>query len=226
MFRISTAGDDSVPRDTSLLMLPTVPKIQEGQPIEDVALIRDEIANMVWAVEATVPLPTGESKAGREAALETAAFHARIVATQPLGTQPAVELLAPKAPISYRMMSAVDENWIPFVPVHLEGDNREIQLQRASMPRIIEGDKNLPAKIEPRTGLLREGLEGQPKCSYYVHEQEVSRAGARVYRAYRRARWSGGRAVTWLGTRKQTGRSSRSSGLAFDYLENTPPQSS
>jgi hypothetical protein len=226
MFRVSRAGDDTVPGDTSLLMLPTVPKIQEGQPIEDVALIRDEIANMVWAVESTVPLPTGESKAGREAALETAALHARIVAGQPPGTQAAIERPPPKAPISYRTMTAVDENWIPFVPVHIEGESREIQLQRASMPRIIDGDVNLPAKIEPRTGLLREGLEAQPKRSYYVHEQEVSsRAGARVYRSYRRARWSGGRAVIWLGTRKQTGRSSRSSGLAFDSLENTPPQS-
>jgi hypothetical protein len=225
MFRLSTAGDDTVPAATSLLMLPTVPKIQEGQPIEDVALIRDEMANMVWAVESTVPLPTGESKAGREAALETSAFHARIVAAQPPGTQPAIQQPAPKAPISYRIMSAVDENWIPFVPVHIEGDSREIQLQRAAMPRIIEGDQILPAKIEPRTGLIREGLDAQPKRSYYVHEQEVSRAGARAYRAYRRARWSGGRAVTWLGTHKQTGRSSRSNGLAFDYLENTPPQS-
>jgi hypothetical protein len=188
------------------------------------ALIRDEIANMVWAVESTVPLPTGESKAGREAARETAAFHARIVTAPGLGAQPAIEWPAPKAPISYRVMSTVDENWIPFVPVHIAGDNREIQLQRAAMPRLIEGDENLPAKIEPRTGLLREGLDAQPKRSHYVYEEEVSRAGLQVYRAYQRTRWYGGRAVTWFGTRKQTGRGSGSSGLIFDYLENTPAQ--
>jgi hypothetical protein len=52
----------------------------------------------------------------------------------------------------------------------------------------------------------------------------VPRTGIRVYRAYQRARCYGGRAVTWLGTRKQTGRGLRSSGLVFDYLEDTPPQ--
>ena len=69
-------------------MLPTVPKIQEGQPIEDVALIRDEMANMVWAVGVHgAGLPTGESKPGREGrAGGTAAFHARIVAALPPGT--------------------------------------------------------------------------------------------------------------------------------------------
>jgi hypothetical protein len=122
-------------------------------------------------------------------------------------------------------MSPVDENWIPFVPVHIPGDNREIQLQRAAMPRIIEGDRHLPVKIEPVTGLLREGLDADPKRSYYVYEEEVPRTGVRVYRSYQRARWYGGRVVTWLGTRKQTGRGSGSSGLVFDYLENAPPQS-
>jgi len=53
---------------------------------------------------------------------------------------------------------------------------------------------------------------------------ELPQAGIRVYRAYQRARWYGGRAVTWLGTRKQTGRGPGSSGLAYDYLENAPSQ--
>lgn len=224
MFRVSPSGGGA-PADGSLLLLPTVPKVQEGRPIEDVALIRDELANMVWAVESTVPLPSGESKTGREAARETAAFHARIVATQPPGGQAAIERPTPKAPISYRVMTQVDENWIPFVPVHIDGDNREIQLQRAAMPRLIAGDQHRPARIEPRTGLLREGLDVTPKRPYYVYEEEVPRTGVRVYRAYQRARWYGGRAITWLGTQKQTGRGAGSSGLAFDYLENTPPPS-
>lgn len=59
-------------------------------------------------------------------------------------------------------MNTVPENWIPFVPVHLEGDNREIQLQRAAMPRILEGGPKPPKKVRPRTVLLREGLDKQP----------------------------------------------------------------
>ena len=34
-----------------LVLLPTVPKVQEGEAIEDVAFIRDEMANMVWGIE-------------------------------------------------------------------------------------------------------------------------------------------------------------------------------
>ena len=39
--------------DSSLLLLPTVPKIQESQPAEEVSLTRDEVANMVpiWCGE-------------------------------------------------------------------------------------------------------------------------------------------------------------------------------
>jgi hypothetical protein len=29
-------------------------------------------------------------------------------------------------------MTTVPENWIPFVPVHVDGDNREVQLQRSA----------------------------------------------------------------------------------------------
>lgn len=222
MFGLNTVGDAAVAADTSLLLLPTVPKIQEGRPIEDVAMVRDEMANMVWAVESTIPLPSGESKPGREAAKETAAFHAGFVAALGGSVPPTVPPVPPKAPISYRVMSQVDENWIPFVPVHVENDNREVQLQRAAMPRIIDDDPRRPKKIEPRTALLREGLDSEPTRAYYVHEEEVPRAGIRVYQAYQRARWYGGRAVTWLGVRKQTGRGSGSSGLVFDYLEDTP----
>ena len=89
-------------------------------------------------------------------------------------------------------MSPVDEHWIPFVPVHIvhmENNSREIQLQRAALPRIIAGDEDLPRRIEPRTGLLREGLETRPKHVYYVHDEEVSGAGTRVYQTYQRTRW-------------------------------------
>ncbi|MFE0351449.1 hypothetical protein [Streptomyces griseoluteus] len=45
-----------------MFLPPTVPKVAEGPPLEEVALIRDENANMVWGVEKTVPLPTGQSR--------------------------------------------------------------------------------------------------------------------------------------------------------------------
>ncbi|MCP3857289.1 MAG: hypothetical protein GY698_21580 [Actinomycetia bacterium] len=216
MFGNSTVGDESIAADQSLLIVPTVPKIQEGDPIEEVALVRDEQANMVWAVESSIPLPTGRSVPGREAAHQTTAFH------HGLAGAASIVPTASAANISYRVMSSVDENWIPFVPVHVGSNTREVQLQRAAMPRIIEGDTRPVRKIEPRSTILRTGLDATPPETYHVHEEEVTRAGVRVTMSYQRARWYGGKTVNWLGARKWTGRGSGSSGLSFDYLDNDP----
>ena len=78
-------------------------------------------------------------------------------------------------------MNTVPENWIPFIPVHFKGSNREIQLQRAAMPRIFEEDSEHPKKIQPRTKLLRFGLDQEPKEIYKINEEEVPRSGVRVY---------------------------------------------
>jgi hypothetical protein len=102
--------------------------------------------------------------------------------------------------------------------MHVPGSNREIQLQRGAMPRILEGDPNPPVRVRPRTSLLRVGLDATPPAPYYVHEEEVPRAGARVSHAYQRTRWRDGRAVVWLAAHKTVGRGEGSSGLAFDLI--------
>jgi hypothetical protein len=202
--------------DAGLAVLPTVPKVQEGDPVEQVALVRDEMANMVWGIELRVPLASGRALRGAEAAYQALALHRRLLGD---GTEEPVE---PAAPVRYRVMNTVPENWIPFVPVHVPGSSREIQLQRAAMPRILEGDPDPPAKVRPRTTLLREGLDRTPAEPYLVHEEEVPRAGVRVAQAYQRTRWRDGRVVVWLGAHKTTGRGEGSSGLAFDQLVESP----
>jgi hypothetical protein len=224
MFSTSTRGAAQEPANTALVLLPAVPKIQEGRPLEEVRLIRDEMANMVWGVETRIPLPTGESRPGEEAGRETAAFYRRLL-EQAIADGTVVPVADdPKAPIRYQVMSVVPENWIPLIPVHVEGDNREIQLQRAAMPRVLEGDPDpTPPKVRPRTVLLREGLDRTPKERYFLHEEEVPRTGITVTQSFQRTRWYGGKVVTWLGVRKQVAPRTPSSGLRFDYLKNTTP---
>jgi hypothetical protein len=195
-----------------LVLLPVAPKVQEGDPLEDVSLVRDEMANMVWAIEHQIPLPTGWPRAGSEAAHE---LHTHL---QQLVGPPAGPSLPPAAPIRYQVMSSVPEEWLPFIPVHVDGSPRETQLQRAAMPRFLDGDPDEPAKIRPRTPLMSQNL---PKA-YYVYEEEVPRAGARVTQSYQRTRRPDGSVLVWYGARKGTGRGEGSSGLAFDQILDSP----
>ncbi|MCB9081828.1 MAG: hypothetical protein H6555_08980 [Lewinellaceae bacterium] len=219
MYTLSSRTENPrLPADTRLLLLPTVPKIQEGTPLEEVMLVRDEMANMVWAIEKTIPLPTGVGKPGSEAARETRQYFEALLASQFTAGALTPEAIAYQAPIRYEVMNTVPENWIPFIPVRVPGSNRQIQLQRASMPRILDEDPEKPRKVKPRTTLLRVGLEETPAVPFFVPEEEAPQAGVRVSLAYQRTRWYGGKVVTWLGARKQTGRGGGSSGLAYDRV--------
>ena len=195
MFTIDVHGKAGAEADISLLVLPTASKIQEGPPLEEILLVRDEVANMVWGVERTVPLATGETKPGQEAARQTLAFFETQLA-DPLGGVPPGPPGA-RAPLRYRVMTTVPENWIPFIPVHVPGSNREIQLQRASLPRILEGDPDPPVKVQPRTILLREGLDRAPAQPYFLFEEEVPRAGTRLTEQFQRTRSTDGHVYTW-----------------------------
>jgi hypothetical protein len=208
MFTLSTAGTEPTPPVARLVLLPTAARVQEGPAVEEVALIRDEMANMVWGLERRVPLPSGISRPGNEVAREYRGYLQRLI-TAPVQTAP-----EPLAPIRYQVMNTVPEQWIPFIPVHVDNSVRETQLQRAALPRILEGVAGVPDKIRPRTMLLRQNL---PKA-YFIHEEEVPRAGAVVSQSYQRARWTKGEVFTWLGARKQTGRGEGSSGLRYDQV--------
>jgi hypothetical protein len=70
MFSTSLAGPGSA--DTSLLVLPVVAKIQDADPHEEVMFVRDEMANMVWGVERTIPSGAGGGMPGPLSAAETA----------------------------------------------------------------------------------------------------------------------------------------------------------
>ncbi len=213
MYLVNKKGKTFDFADTSLLLLPVAAKVDESRPFEEVTLVRDEVANMVWAIEKTIPLPTGEPKQGVEAARELRAFHERDVVRR-LGPPPAAVPTAPTAVVRYEVMNSVPENWIPFVPVHRDGENRSVQLQRAAMLRVLPGDDQKPRKVQPRTTLMRQGLAD--KQPYFVHEEEVPRAGIVVTQSYQRTRWRDGRAWVWIGARKKTGRGEGHSGLAFD----------
>jgi hypothetical protein len=156
LFTSSVLGDARLPADPSVLLLPRAPTVTDGPPLEEVLFLRDEVANMVWAVERTVPLPDGTARRGSEAAQETRDWIERIILAG--GAAPATDPPR-RADIRYRIMSSVPENWIPFIPAREPDSDRRIRLQRAAMPRIVDGDPNPPKRVTPLTTLLRDGLD-------------------------------------------------------------------
>lgn len=213
MFLVSTAGKNGEAADLSLVVPPIAHQISEGRPVEDVMIARDEMANMVWAIERTVALPNGDARLGATAAAETRGWFQRKAGEMVPLVEP-----DPVANIRYQVMTSVPENWIPMVSSKVPGSNRETQLQRAAAVRLIDGLPGDPPPVEPRTALLRRGLDTDPRAPYFLHEEEVPRSGIRVFTAFQRTRTRTGEAVVWLGARKQTGRGEGSSGLAFDRI--------
>ncbi len=174
------------------------------------------MANMVWAIEKTLSGLDGKSHSGDTSARETRAFfEQRVAASSTSSTAP---LFENGAKIRYDIMSTVPENWIPFIPVRAQGNQRAIQLQRGAISRNINGDPNPPVPVQPRTFLLRFGLDGTAYWPYLLAEEEVPRSGTIVNTRYRRTRWMDGSVLIWKAAGKETGRGEGSSGLGFDRL--------
>lgn len=225
MFNLSNRRSDPEnlkAADTRLFIPPSLPKVQESTPYESVHFVRDEMANLVWAVESKVQDLLGKGMDGHAAAAELQLLMEGVKSIIPA---------IPEAMYKYILSNTVPENWIPFMAVHVDADNRAIQLQRASMPREVE-DEFL--QIRPRTDILRQGMsklmdrETRPfsdpnversALPYFINEEEVPKAGIEVYTTHQRARWYNGRIFHWRGRRKIMGRGEGSSGLQFDHLE-------
>lgn len=205
----SVANVDRV--DNRLLLPPSVAKVYESNPIEKVILARDEMSNLVWGIEETIPGLAGNGTDGFEAGKSLSNYFLT------LERDTTVERNPNAATIRYQLGSSVPENWIPFIARHKPGSNRQVRLQRAAMPRLT--DEIPDSVIEPRGQILRIGLDAVPeKKTYFVHEEEVPRAGVIVTRKFQRVRGSNGEVFTWIGRRKETGRGEGASGLLFDQV--------
>ena len=185
------------PADTRFLVPPAVSKLIEAPPLEKVHFLRDEMANMAWGGGARRCPPSWASA--------SAAIPSR--SARPASFRPPPPLGPTTAPVRYVLGTDVPYNWIPFIPVHVPGSNRSIQLQRAQMPKVPGVSR------APHTRIV--GVPGTP---YYINEEEIPRSGKLVTRGYQRARWLNGVTLTWIGRRVTTGRGEGSSGLAFDQI--------
>ena len=126
---------------------PRVAKTQEGDPIERIIFARDEITNMVWAVEERIPGVLGLGVDGFERATAMSTYFRAACARRRYRPEQT------DATIRYRSATRVPENWIPFIATRKPGSQRLIRLQRASMQRLTDAIPD--SRVEPRGTVLR-----------------------------------------------------------------------
>lgn len=179
-----------------------------GPPLEEVELIRDEMANLVWAIEHTVQGPTGEPVAQRVA-----------VPPQGLGAAP-VDL--EDAQLVYRLMSAVAGNWHPLVPVVAENGRGALRPTLAlELREMVQASATGGAQLRPGPlgELLRGSADRAGGARLRIAEESVPREGARLARHYEAARTSDGHCIVWIGRNRRVAHRHPPSELTFDITE-------
>ena len=179
--------------DTSrwLFIPPVLPAAHEATAVEVVRFVRDEMANMAWAIEDTVATPLGRSRG----IADEDRFPRRGFAAPRTGET-----------LHYHAMTDLPAHWMPMLPMH-EGATSARMLVRAGLL-----DEMQAVAPDPAGELL--GAVGE----FSVHEEEIPRSGATVTRTHQLTRWYGGGRAHWLGRRKRAGAGEIRSSLEFDQL--------
>lgn len=198
----------------SILVAPTLAKSDSGPILEEVYFRRDEVDNRVYAIEERVFDIAQRSRKGDLISNDVNQFLADLL---PLGLPEEYY-----ADLAYRLGDELPENWIPFIPLQLNGDGRSIALQRASMPRFTVGG---PVRIRPVSDVLRAGIDSANNQvePYLLNEEVIPRTGIRIADRYQRARWHGGKTYLWLAREKRVKQYPLSSGLSFDNIDVIDP---
>jgi hypothetical protein len=121
---VLTAGTPAATQASAhvLLVPPNAIATTDGPAIEDVLLLRDEPANVVWGVERTA-VGSGGAPIDRTLRWKTA-------------LPPATPQAASASP-AYRLGSTVPDYWIPFLPVAAGGG--PLRMRRGRMPTAVGG---------------------------------------------------------------------------------------
>jgi hypothetical protein len=175
-----------------LLLLPSLASPLEGEIFEEVRLLRDEMANLAWAVEATV---RGQDGLPFDRHSDAAASGALRADPQVHGDD--------TGPLRYRFKTDVPVYWFPLSP-----DPTGAPKFRRLVIRQVD-ETGATTDVLPAGELLA-------PAGLWLWQEEVPREGARVVRRHRMARGDNGRVYVWRARRSETGRGEGSSGLRYD----------
>ncbi len=173
---------------------PTAGRSLEGAALEDIVFMRDEMANVAWAIERSIESPVEQP---------------RVYAVPP--PTPSDAALARGGVPLYLLASTVPENWIPLLPVQLQDAAGKVisRLKRGAVLQ-LDGTRKVH---RARSQALNVGAD------VMLHDEDVPREGVHVTRTRNAARWIDGSTCVWTAFRKRVGRGEGSSDLRFDQLQ-------
>ena len=231
-----------------LMFPPSLVQTIEGEPIEEVSILRDEMANMVWGVENKIQDGCGSSlDAGLLASevgqfIDTSNEEAVKKATLSIKEKEQAEDIGFKTATlesdritdyKYKVMTSVPLNWIPLIPQHIGGEpeykcflgGRETILRRGKLPCFfVDGEKGDYYPVRPLSSIMRKGLSKDKDGNtiegpLFIEEEQVQGVGTKLVKNCQRSRWLGGKTYTWMGYSKQNKHTQGISGLEFDALK-------
>jgi hypothetical protein len=194
LFSLDTKNNATHPAQDALFLPPTSGAVTESNSVESVLFLRDEVADLAWAVEGLV-----------QDALE------RIVNRRALWQGSRTAPAGTSAEPLYQVETIVPDYWIPLAPEQLP-DQQSLHLRLVPMEIDTGG---VPSLVEPQGRILAPDSSGN---ALWLFDEEVPREGTQVDRIYRYMRWLSGRSVVWTARSRETGSGERSSGLRFDFL--------
>lgn len=186
-WRMFAHADQAGTSAAGLLLPPAAVAVSDGPAIEDVLFLRDEMANLCWAVERSVQGPGGLA---RDRARERDD-------PVPFGTGS-----AQKAQMDYQLQSGVPARWIPYLPI--AAGYRAVEIVQGAMPG-VDGTPIRPmGRVLTSKGIRR------------LADAEIPREGVNVQRRPSMMRRADGSYLRWISWRVSMGHGEGSSRLAFD----------
>ncbi|HVP31741.1 MAG TPA: hypothetical protein VMW35_21530 [Myxococcota bacterium] len=196
LWELTSADPDPAPGAGMRLLVPPTPRPLAGEVLEDVLVVRDELANLAWMVE----------RLTRDASGEPVDRIQRHLQLRPPGDPAFDPGDRPEERQQYRLGTTVPDNWYPLLSSADAGGRPLLTL--AALP---------PGAV----GVSDDGVQGTlvphlPGTS--IADEEVPREGAHITRQDRLLPGGDG-VVVWRSRTKSPGLGEASSGLRFDVLE-------
>jgi hypothetical protein len=205
---IRRPGEDRLPNPvTNLFFLPPAAgRVLDGPALEDVLFMRDEMANLAWAIERRIESPI-EQSTRRDALVDATSANP---APADIASGDATDANAAGL-LRYRLASSVPQNWVPLLPVQTH-DAAGHLVSRLRRGAVLQPDGS--AALHPALGRIMNASD-----PFEIYDEEVPREGLSLTLGRRLVRWTDGSTCVWTAYKRQIGRGEGSSGLRFDQIE-------